>query len=78
MPRSQKSWHEIQRVLDAPAHKDLTSETLETAQVEEMMVMSCLACPKEKTLRNRQEYFPDIQFRGLEELLRLAKEADFV
>ncbi|KAL8726070.1 MAG: hypothetical protein Q9166_006949 [cf. Caloplaca sp. 2 TL-2023] len=47
---------------------ELTDE-MELAQVEEMMVMSYLCVPKEKTLRQREQYFGGMRFRGLEELL---------
>ncbi len=40
------------------------------AQMEEVMVMGCLACPKEKTLKQRERYFKDLRFLGLEDLLR--------
>ena len=42
----------------------------ETAQLEELMVLSCLACPKEKTLAQRQKYFPNTRFRDLRETLQ--------
>ena len=54
------------------------SDEVVLAQVEEAMVIGSLSCPKEKTLRQRGKYFPRLHFRGLHELLRLAKEVDFV
>ncbi|KAL8749303.1 MAG: hypothetical protein Q9184_006862 [Pyrenodesmia sp. 2 TL-2023] len=79
MPRTEKSWQQIQRALDkAPAADGKLTEESELAQVEEMMVMGCMACPKEKTLRQREKYFAQVRFRGLEELLRLAGKVDFV
>lgn len=47
------------------------------AQLEEMTVMGCLACPKEKTLKQRERYFKALRFRGLEDLLRCAAEGGF-
>lgn len=78
MPRTEKSWQDVQRVLEAHADDKVLSEELELAQVEEMMLMSCLACPEEKTLRQRKEYFAHVQFRSLEKLLQSAKNVDFV
>ena len=74
----EKSWHDIQRALEAHAGDEEISDGLELAQVEEMMVMSCLACPREKTLRQREKYFAHLHLRGLEELLHQAKEVDFL
>ena len=53
-------------------------EALELAQVEEMMVMSHLACPKEKTMKHRHKYFAGMEFSGLEELLKHADNVEFV
>lgn len=78
MPTTKKSWQHIQRTLEAHAEDDEISDELELAQVEEMMVMSYLACPKEQTLRQRKKYFARVHFRGLDELLHLANEVDFV
>ena len=74
MSVSHKSWEEIQHSLANP--QDF--EALELAQVEEMMLMGYLACPKEKTLRQREKYFSNVRFMGLEELLRFAEGVDFV
>lgn len=78
MPRTQKSWEQIQRALEAHADDEGLSDELERAQVEEMMVLGYMACPKEQTLRQREKYFPHIHFRGLDELLQLAAEVDFI
>lgn len=59
-------------------NQDGDFEALELAQVEEMMVMSYLACPKEKTMRHRHEYFADMEFSGLEGLLKQADSVEFV
>jgi len=78
LPISRKPWQDIQCVLDAYAGKEEITDELELAQVEEMMVMSCLACPKAKTLRQREKYFSNIQFRGLAELLHSTAELKVV
>ncbi|KAI4086738.1 MAG: hypothetical protein LQ344_007307 [Seirophora lacunosa] len=78
MPRTSKSWPQIQSVLEAHAGEKELSEELELAQVEEMMVMSYLACPKEATLRHREKYFRRIHFRPLRELLQAAGAVDFI
>jgi len=78
LPISRKPWQDVQCVLDAYAGKDEITDELELAQVEEMMVMSCLACPKAKTLRQREKYFSNIHFRGLEELLQSAEKLKIV
>lgn len=78
MPRTRKPWEDTQRVLNAYTDKDDLTDELYVAQLEEMMVLSCLACPKEKTLRQREKYFHNLHFRGLEELLHYANAVDFV
>lgn len=78
MPRTSKSWLQIQSVLEAHAGEKELSEELELAQVEEMMVMSYLACPKEATLRHREKYFSRIHFRPLRELLQAAEAVKFI
>ncbi|KAL9638264.1 MAG: hypothetical protein Q9164_001667 [Protoblastenia rupestris] len=65
-------------VLEKHANDDPISNKVELAQVEEMMVKSYLACPKEKTLRQRDKYFAGIKFRGLDELLKDASRMDFL
>ena len=78
MPRTHKSWAEIQEVLEKHANDDPISDKVELAQVEEMMVKSYLACPKEKTMRQRDKYFAGIKFRGLDELLKDASRVEFL
>ena len=78
MPRTQKPWHDVQRVLDTYKGGDEVTAEHEAAQVEEMSVLGCLACPKEKTLRQREKYFSSVRFRNLEQLLQCASEMDFV
>lgn len=70
---------EIQQSLTSHGNdQDGDLEALELAQVEEMMIMSHLACPKEKTMRHRQKYFAKMRFTGLEELLKHADGVAFV
>ena len=74
---SYKSADDIQRFLEEHADDDDTPE-LEIARVEEWMIAGASACPQEKTLRQRAKYFGNVKFSTLEELLRVAKERDFV
>ncbi|KAL8753742.1 MAG: hypothetical protein Q9199_004840 [Rusavskia elegans] len=78
LPRTGKSWQEIQETLEAHAGDEELSGEAEMAQVEEMMVMGYLACPKEKTVRQREKYFAGVRFRDLCQLLHSAKEMEFV
>ncbi|KAL8864615.1 MAG: hypothetical protein Q9198_009751 [Flavoplaca austrocitrina] len=78
MPRTNKPWGKIQETIEAHKGEKELSPEAEIAQVEEMMVMSYLACPKEKTLRQRDKYFRNVAFRGLRQLLQEAKELEFV
>ena len=73
MPRTYRTLEDIRLSL-------ATSSSMEDsmlAQIEEIMVMGCLACPKEKTLKQRERYFKDLGFLGLEDLLRHTKEGEF-
>ena len=73
MPRTHSTREDIRLSLT-------TSSTMEDsmlAQIEEVTVMGCLACPKEKTLKQRESYFSGLRFLGLEDLLRYAKEVGF-
>ena len=70
---------EIQHSLASHTNdQDGDFEALESAQIEEMMVMSHLACPKEKTIGHRHKYFAGMKFSGLEELLKHADSVEFV
>lgn len=77
MPRTHQSEDEIQGSI-AKHVADGDTAALEQAQIEEMMVLGCLACPKEKTLRQRDKYFGQVEFLDLEHLLRLAETEDVV
>ena len=73
MPRTHRTLDDIRLSL-------ATSSSMEDsmlAQMEEVIVMGCLACPKEKTLKQRERYFKGLRFLGLEDLLRYTKEGDF-
>ena len=73
MPRTHRTLEDIRISLT-------TSSSMEEsmlAQMEEVIVMGCLACPKEKTLKQRERYFKDIRFLGLEDLLRYTNEGKF-
>lgn len=78
MRKTYKPLEEIQECLVKHTGKADISEEMETAQVEEMMVMGYMACPVEKTLRQRQQYFKGIEFMGLEDFLIYAEARDFV
>lgn len=78
MPRTYKSWDDIQYALAEHAGDDPISEELEMAQVEEMMIEGYLTCPKEKTLTQRKKHFKDISFMCLKELLQHAEARDHV
>lgn len=77
MPRTSKSWDNIQQSITKHA-ADGDLPALEIAQVEEMMVMGCLSCPKEKTLRQRANYFGNVKFLDLEQMLMLAEKVDHI
>lgn len=76
MPRTFRLLMDIEKTLTDHEKNDF--EALELAQVEEMMVMGCLCCPREKTLLQRRTYFSDIDHRNLAQLLQYAQGADFV
>ena len=73
MPRTHRTLEDIRLSLT----KSSSMEDSMLAQMEEVMVMGCLACPKKKTLQQRERYFKDLRFLGLEDLLRYTKEGDF-
>lgn len=77
MSRTHKSWDEIQESLRKHSN-DGDFPALELAQVEEMMVIGCLTCPKEKTLRQRAKYFGSVKFLDLEQMLMLSEKDDFI
>lgn len=50
---------------------ELTREE-EIAQVEEWMVAGASACPREKTLKQRETYFSNVEFHTISEFLKEA------
>ncbi len=75
MPRTHKSRDEISKSLEEHV-ADGDFAALELAQIEEMMVLGCLSCPKEKTLRQRAKYFGKVKFLDLQRMLTLAEKED--
>ena len=73
MPRTYKTLEDIRISLASSS----SMEDSMLAQIEELTVMGCLACPKEKTLKQRERYFKDLRFLRLEDLLRYTKEGEF-
>lgn len=73
MPRTHRSLEDIRLSLTTSSN----TEDSMLAQMEEVMVMGCLVCPKEKTLEQRERYFNGLRFLGLEDLLGYAKEGEF-
>ena len=78
MPRIGMNVADMENALADMAGEEELSARHELLQIEEMMVLSCLACPEEKTLRQRQQFFSKMKFSTLEELLKHAEEIDFV
>ena len=77
MPRTYRSRDEIRdSIAEFTASGD--SGALEGAQIEEMMVMGCLNCPREKTLRQRAEFFGRVEFLDLKGMLALAEKEGMV
>ncbi|PHH68971.1 hypothetical protein CDD82_160 [Ophiocordyceps australis] len=68
MPKTFRSEADIHKdTLLPPTPENTTARYL--ASVEEMMLNAAGACPREKTLRQRREFFADLHFTPLEELL---------
>lgn len=78
MPQTRKSAAQVQQSLLMYDQNGDDFEALETAQVEDLMINSCLACPEAKTRRQRLKYFSTLEFRGLEQLLRDAAALEFI
>ena len=73
-----RSTAEIERTLIKYANEKELSDAGEASQVDEMIITGCLSCPREKTLRQRKDYFSNLKFSTLDELLRHAELVDFV
>ncbi|KAL9614301.1 MAG: hypothetical protein Q9167_001184 [Letrouitia subvulpina] len=74
MPKTFRSFAAVWDALAKHAKDEPISEELEMAQVEEMMVMGYLACPKVTTLKQRKKYFKSIEFMGLKDFLEHAED----
>ncbi|RAL16597.1 NAD(P)-binding protein [Aspergillus homomorphus CBS 101889] len=53
---------------------DSASLNLSLAELEECTVTGAVCCPREKTLRQREEFFSGVRFLGLEEMLERAEK----
>ncbi|KAL4819737.1 NAD(P)-binding protein [Aspergillus spinulosporus] len=53
-------------------------EDVGVVEVEQWTITGATACPKEKTLRQREKYFSAVNFMSLEEMLRLAESQGHV
>ena len=51
---------------------------LEIAHLDQWTIAGASACPRKKTLEQRDKYFGKLKFSSLEELLRLAERVEFV
>jgi len=51
---------------------------IEPGSLDEWMTAGAAACPKEKTLRQREKYFGRMKFASISELLQLAESKDFI
>ncbi|PHH59781.1 hypothetical protein CDD81_2585 [Ophiocordyceps australis] len=68
MPKTFRSQDDIHKDTLLPRTPE-NMQALYLASVEEMMLNAAGACPREKTLRQREEFFADMHFTRLEELL---------
>lgn len=68
LDRSPPSDEETQRRIDHAYGRDM----------DEWIVTGATACPKDKTLRQREKYFSGIKFSTLEELLQRAEKVEFI
>ena len=67
MPRTSKDVGENQESIEK---HDWASEESHAAQVEEMGLKGYLCLPEDEVMRQREELFKEMKFRGLEEMLR--------
>ncbi|KAL8804079.1 MAG: hypothetical protein Q9182_002792 [Xanthomendoza sp. 2 TL-2023] len=68
MEKTFRSQEQIEHDLNLPPTAE-NKEAHEIAGIEIMMITGSGACPREKTLRQREKYFKDIKFTTVEELL---------
>ncbi|KAB8218710.1 NAD(P)-binding protein [Aspergillus novoparasiticus] len=77
LPKSYRTIDEIHHSLEKFKGGE-DEQALILAQVEEWTAMGASACPLQKTLRQRDQYFSSIQFLGLKQLLEQAQSKTFV
>lgn len=79
LPKTFKSVQEIEDFIaeHAPRCEEDKPEMI-IARVDQWMVASATALPREKTLRQREKYFGKVKFSTLQELLLRAKDNDGV
>ncbi|KAL3447461.1 NAD(P)-binding protein [Aspergillus insuetus] len=75
--RTHRSLEEINAAL-AAAEKDPSTDPLELPQIEQWEVSGATACPREKTLRQREKYFSSLKLVTIEELLQMGKDIEHV
>lgn len=75
MLKTNRSIKEIEKVVKS---NDWADSAAHAAQVEEMSVKEQLSLPREETLRQREKFFKDIEFRGLEQLIKDAEKGGFI
>ena len=68
---------DICRALAEHANDEDTSQ-LELAHLEEWTVLGCSACPRAKTILQREKYFSKVDFLDLKGLLAAAEKTDFI
>ena len=68
MKKTYRSMEQIHRDTLLPPTAD-NLEALYLASVEEMMITGSGACPREKTIRQRDKFFKNLRFTTLEGLL---------
>ena len=68
MKKTYRSMEQIYRDTLLPPTAD-NLEALYLASVEEMMITGSGACPREKTIRQRDKFFKNLRFTTLEGLL---------
>ena len=75
MPRQYRSLDDIRK-----DKEDFPVDSLPgiSAQIEEMGVLEHFSVPEEKTLKQREKFFVEVNFRGLDEALRHSQTVNFV
>ncbi|PYH42387.1 NAD(P)-binding protein [Aspergillus saccharolyticus JOP 1030-1] len=78
--RPLKREHRSREQILADVEHQLTvpdEENVSLAELEESTILGAICCPREKTLRQREEYFAGMKFVELKELLAMAEEEGF-